>query len=818
MAVIAEELIADLVVRDGKLKAGLSSAESTYRRGIGNMQRDTERFGRESERSFGLIKTGLAGLAAYLTTGAIIGGAREFLRLADSAKQIEAQLRLATQQTGTFAQATQDVQRIAMETRSGLSETAGLYANFARNAQELGISQQEAARATETVTKAFRISGATAAEAAGGLRQFLQGVQSGTLRGEELNSVLENAPRLARLLADSLGVTIGQLRAMGAEGELSADKLTAALTDRRFTEAIDAEFKELPVTFSEAMQQVENAATITFGAFDRGGQFSTAIATFVQDSASGFADMESAAESLGRTIGVELRVAGSSVSSLASEITALIGRMQDAANEAPAFANAFKTALAQVANAALPGLAPIAKTYLQATANTRLREARNLQADRNDQAVRDLFNGYDVLGNRQGANRPAGGGASASGAAAANKAAQAAAKAAREREAAERQAEQARRQAIRDEASSAAERARIEDDIISARKAIAIAETDLIAFQRQQIDREIEQRLENYRVEVRLGDLTQQEFDERSAQLEKLRQLRQQAVTDAQEEAARRQAQMQRENAARDEIDTAVVESQLAVTREERLTAEKRILALLYKEEEASIRAAAARGEIADLEEALANMRRRQSAEEQTATKRNQGAIGGWLDDRADPRSRAEEAVVRKLDAVNQGITDALADQLGVKDQFIKELFSIFLDDVVFKPLFEALGNSQGGVGGLLGSVLGSIGGLFGGARAGGGSVQAGRVYRVNEGQQEFFSPATNGTVVPLSQMNAAPAGGGGGQPVVVQLSVAAGEAFVPMVEAISGNVSVRTVQAAAPELVGAAVTETSRRLSRTRM
>lgn len=818
MAIIAEEIVADLLVRDERLRMGLSSAERTWKTGMDRMGRDTERFGRESERSFGLVKTGLAGLAAYLTTGAIVGGAREFLRLADSAKQIEAQLRLATQQTGTFAQATQDVQRIAMETRSGLAETAGLYANFARNAQELGITQQEAARATETVTKAFRISGATAAEAAGGLRQFLQGVQSGTLRGEELNSVLENAPRLARLLADSLGVTIGTLRAMGAEGELTADKLTAALTDRRFTEAIDAEFRELPVTFSEAMQQVENAATITFGAFDRGGQFSTSIASFVQDSANGFADMESAAESLGRTIGVELRVAGSSVSSLAAEITSLIGRMQDAANEAPAFANAFKTALAQVANAALPGLAPLARTYLQATANNRLQQARNLQADRNDQAVRDLFNGYDVLGNRQGANRPAGGGASAGGAAAANKAAQAAAKAAREREAAERQAEQARRQAIRDEASSAAERARIEDDIISARKAIAIAETDLIAFQRQQIDREIEQRLENYRVEVRLGDLTQQEFDERSTQLEKLRQLRQQAVTDAQEEAAQRKAIMQRENAARDEIDTAVVESQLAVTREERLTAEKRILALLYKEEEESIRAAAARGEIADLEEALANMRRRQSAEEQTATKRNQGAIGGWLDDRADPRARAEEAVVRKLDAVNQGITDALADQLGVKDQFIKELFSIFLDDVVFKPLFEALGKSQGGVGGLLGSVLGSIGGLFGGARAGGGSVQAGRVYRVNEGQQEFFSPATNGTIVPLSQMNAAPAGGGGGQPVVVQLSVAAGEAFVPMVEAISGNVSVRTVQAAAPELVGAAVTETSRRLSRTRM
>src|SRR5690606_21175298 len=202
--------------------------------------------------------------------------------------QVEAQLRLATRESGSFGQAQRDVRRIATETRTSLEATAQLYATFQRNAAELGVSQEQSARATETVTKAFRISGATAAEAAGGLRQFLQGIQSGTLRGEELNSVLENAPRLARLIADSLGVTIGQLRALGQEGNLAGDKLIRALTDRKFTESIDAEFRELPVTFGEAMQQVENAAMITFGAFDRGGAFSQMLANFVTDGAAGF--------------------------------------------------------------------------------------------------------------------------------------------------------------------------------------------------------------------------------------------------------------------------------------------------------------------------------------------------------------------------------------------------------------------------------------------------------------------------------------------------------------------------------------------------
>src|SRR5690606_13272892 len=153
------------------------------------------------------------------------------------------------------------------------------------------------ARSTETITKAFQISGATAAEAAGGLRQFLQGIQSGTLRGEELNSVLENAPRLARALADGLNVTIGQLREMGQAGQLTGQEVIAALEGA--SAQIDAEFRELPITFDQAMQQVENAATITFGAFDRGGAFSEMLANFITDGTRGFADLEQAAMETG---------------------------------------------------------------------------------------------------------------------------------------------------------------------------------------------------------------------------------------------------------------------------------------------------------------------------------------------------------------------------------------------------------------------------------------------------------------------------------------------------------------------------------------
>jgi len=301
-AVVADEVIVALEARLGRYTANVANAERHFDRSMRNIQGAATRTEARVASAFRNM-AGAVGLT--VGTAGVVLAARQFLQYADAAKNLEAQLRLATRQSGSFAQAQEDVRRIAAQTRSGLEETATLYATFQRNARELGITQQQAARATQTVTEAFLISGASAAEAAGGLRQFLQGIQSGTLRGEELNSVLENAPRLARLLADSLDVTIGRLRAMGQEGELSGQKLMRALTDRQFTDQIDEEFRQLPVTFEQAMTLVNNAAIETFGAFDRGGRFSEALVNFITGGTDGMEDIANAAEQAG----IEIRAA-----------------------------------------------------------------------------------------------------------------------------------------------------------------------------------------------------------------------------------------------------------------------------------------------------------------------------------------------------------------------------------------------------------------------------------------------------------------------------------------------------------------------------
>ncbi len=288
----------------GALRVVLGLNSSAYESGMRRAGQTARRTGTDISRSLQAAQrtavNAFRGIAAAAGIGGGIAAAATFARYVDAAKQLEAQLRLATRESGNFAQAQEDVRRIAQASRSDIEAVGNLYATIQRSARELGISQGEAARMTETITKAFQISGATAEEAAGGLRQFLQGIQSGTLRGEELNSVLENAPRLARALADGLGVTIGQLREMGAAGQLTGEAVTEAIL--RASEAIDSEFRQIPVTFDQAMTQVRNAAVVAFGAFDRGGEFSNALINFAGTGQMSFDQIEQYAFQTGQEI------------------------------------------------------------------------------------------------------------------------------------------------------------------------------------------------------------------------------------------------------------------------------------------------------------------------------------------------------------------------------------------------------------------------------------------------------------------------------------------------------------------------------------
>lgn len=197
-------------------------------------------------------------VAALALGGTLTGGLlRSVSDTADAVTNLQARIKLVTGEGAAFGEAWQGVQEIAQRTNSTLEGTGTLFARIAAAGREMGVSQRDALALTETINQAIQVSGASAQASDAALTQLIQGLQSGVLRGEEFNSVMEQAPRLARALADGLGVTTGELRAMAQAGQLSTQAVIGAL--RGQAEAVRAEYSTLPPTVGRAIQQLTTA-------------------------------------------------------------------------------------------------------------------------------------------------------------------------------------------------------------------------------------------------------------------------------------------------------------------------------------------------------------------------------------------------------------------------------------------------------------------------------------------------------------------------------------------------------------------------------
>ncbi|MEN6585846.1 MAG: tape measure protein, partial [Sulfuricella sp.] len=190
----------------------------------------------------------------------------EIIRAADAYKNLNARLQLVSRTAAEFARAQSEVLNIAQRSGVALQQTGDLYASLARSTQALGVSQDELLGVTESINQALIISGTSAESAQAALVQLGQGFAAGALRGEELNSVLEQAPRLAQAIADGLGVPIGQLRDLGAAGELTAEKVFGALQGS--SARLKAEFDSIPLTVERATTQAANSLSVLIGALD----------------------------------------------------------------------------------------------------------------------------------------------------------------------------------------------------------------------------------------------------------------------------------------------------------------------------------------------------------------------------------------------------------------------------------------------------------------------------------------------------------------------------------------------------------------------
>ena len=242
-----------------------------------NMQTATQTVERSVNRMNSAVNTATGTLKHFLALSGTYFSVEGLLHAADGYTEIANKIRLVTDTTAEFKTAMADTFQIAQQTRTSWADTAQVYQRFMQISGSLGLSQERVAKITGTVSKAIAISGTSAVSAQAALMQFGQALGSGVLRGEEFNSVAEQAPALMFALAKGLGVTTAQLRAMANDGKLTGDVLVQSL--EKVKDSVDKDFITAVPTLSSSFTALSDAVKEFVGSNASGvmGEFANGI-------------------------------------------------------------------------------------------------------------------------------------------------------------------------------------------------------------------------------------------------------------------------------------------------------------------------------------------------------------------------------------------------------------------------------------------------------------------------------------------------------------------------------------------------------------
>ena len=256
MATIREELILydrftntfTKYLRYGEQAAGVTK----------EAQRATESYSQSQKAAAASTNTLTNSVRNLLGAFAGMQAIRWLVNTSDQLTSINARLQLMTGSAEAAAAAQNEIYQAAMRSR-------GAYADMADFVSQLGTTAGNAFRDTneliafaEQIQKQLAISGASGASAQAALVQLTQGLSSGTLRGEELNSVLEQTPLIAKTIADYMGVTTGEMRELASEGKVTADVVKNAILGA--TAETNAQFEQMPMTWAQVWTMAQNIA------------------------------------------------------------------------------------------------------------------------------------------------------------------------------------------------------------------------------------------------------------------------------------------------------------------------------------------------------------------------------------------------------------------------------------------------------------------------------------------------------------------------------------------------------------------------------
>ena len=282
-------------------------------------------------------KAQLLAFVGLQSVGTLVGG---LARAADGYANLSAKIKLATTSQAAFNLAEEAVFAISQRTSTALDSTATLFGRLTSALKDQGGSQREVLGLTETINKALAVSGATAAETSSVIVQLSQAFAAGRLSGDEFNSINDAGPRLMQALAKSMGVTVGELKALAEAGKLTSEQLRIAFSGEQ-AKKIAEEFSQLPLTIERSLVQLDNAFTRFIGQQDRASGVSVAVASSIQGLSQNFDSLSAvigvvAVAALGRLIAT-LATAG------AAKVSAL-RKTQQLAQEELAQARAAETA------------------------------------------------------------------------------------------------------------------------------------------------------------------------------------------------------------------------------------------------------------------------------------------------------------------------------------------------------------------------------------------------------------------------------------------------------------------------------------------
>ena len=249
----------------GALSVKITADTTGIKRGLNETQKGLKKTSNSLTQSKNKFKewSASSAVATVALSAAVTLTARAVVRMADSFTSVQNQIKQTTNSTEELTQRTQQLLEVANRSRADLSATGELFTQLTLNTEELGFSTEELLRITETIGKSFAVAGKSAQEQAGATRQLNQALAAGALRGDEFNSIAENAPEIQRALKRELGLTSGALREFAATGGITAEIIVKAMGNA--AAVVDEKMNKSTETLAQSMLIASNNATVFVG-------------------------------------------------------------------------------------------------------------------------------------------------------------------------------------------------------------------------------------------------------------------------------------------------------------------------------------------------------------------------------------------------------------------------------------------------------------------------------------------------------------------------------------------------------------------------